>query len=143
MGTVNEYTYVNVAELKRYSELTRQGLPPVNAGQRTPLEEQTRATMTMGLRMLSVSKETFIARHGIDVEQAFPELLPRLVERGLVVCDEHAVRLTELGTMFGYDVAKEFYSDIIRAHGQRLAESLARKRDLTSPQSAMEERPAQ
>jgi oxygen-independent coproporphyrinogen-3 oxidase len=130
MGTVNEYTYVNVAELKRYTEMAGQ-VPPVNAGQLTPEAERVRATMVMGLRMLSVSRATFSARHGVQPEDAFGELLNDLEERGLIEVTSDAIRLTRLGMMFGYDVAKEFYSDGIRAQGQKLAESLARKRDVS------------
>ncbi|WP_378789592.1 coproporphyrinogen-III oxidase family protein [Nonomuraea fastidiosa] len=136
MGTVNEYTYVNVAELKRYTELTAQGVPPVNAGQLTPHEERPRATMAMGLRMLSVARQTFRDRHGQEPEDVFGPLLDDLTRRDLLVCDTDEIRLTELGALFGYDVAKEFYSDEIRARGQKLAESLARKRDVAAPASA-------
>lgn len=130
MGTVNEYTYVNVAELKRYRELTEQGIPPVNAGQQTPESERARATMAMGLRMLEVRRSTFVDRHGVQPEEMFGPLLTDLSERGLVMVDADGVRLTPLGTLYGYDVAKSFYSDKIRAVGQKLAESLARKRDV-------------
>lgn len=130
MGTVNEYTYVNVAELKRYRELTEQGLPPVNAGQQTPESEKPRATMAMGLRMLEVKRATFVARHGAQPEELFGPLLAELVDRDLVTVDDEGVRLTPTGALFGYDVAKSFYSEQIRAVGQKLAESLARKRDV-------------
>jgi oxygen-independent coproporphyrinogen-3 oxidase len=133
MGSVNEYTYVNVAELNRYAELTAAGVPPVNAGQSTPEQERTRATMVMGLRMLEVPRATFRARHGAEPEDVFPELLADLAGRGLIEADDVGVRLTETGVLFGYDVAKSFYSPQIRAVGQRLAESLARKRDLAAP----------
>ncbi|GAB2811628.1 coproporphyrinogen-III oxidase family protein [Lentzea nigeriaca] len=130
MGTVNEYTYVNVAELKRYRELTEQGLPPINAGQQTPESERPRATMAMGLRMLEVKRSTFVARHGVQPEDLFGPLLTELTDRDLIVVDDDGVRLTPTGTLFGYDVAKAFYSDQIKAVGQKLAESLARKRDV-------------
>ncbi|MGV9294742.1 coproporphyrinogen-III oxidase family protein [Amycolatopsis sp. NPDC003676] len=130
MGTVNEYTYVNVAELKRYRELTERGLPPINAGQQTPEPEKPRATMAMGLRMLEVKRATFVARHGAQPEDLFGPLLAELAERDLITVDEDGVRLTPTGTLFGYDVAKAFYSDEIKAVGQKLAESLARKRDV-------------
>lgn len=129
MGTINEYTYVNVAELKRYQELTDEGTPPVNAGQQSPEAEKPRATMAMGLRMLEVSRKTFLERHGVDPETIFGDLLTDLSGRGLIEVTAAGVRLTSLGTMFGYDVAKSFYSDEIRVKGQKLAESLARKRD--------------
>ncbi|GAA4233576.1 radical SAM family heme chaperone HemW [Actinomadura meridiana] len=130
MGTVNEYTYVNVAELKRYTELNGRRVPPINAGQLTPAEERPRATMAMGLRMLSLSRRTFTERHGCGPEDVFGPLLDDLTSRGLIECGPDEIRLTELGALFGYDVAKEFYSDAIRARGQKLAEALARKRDV-------------
>lgn len=108
MGTVNDYTYVNVAELKRYRELTEQGLPPINAGQQTPESEKPRATMAMGLRMLEVKRATFVARHGAQPEDLFGPLLAGLVDRDLITVDDEGVRLTSTGTLFGYDVAKAF-----------------------------------
>ncbi|MGP4005634.1 coproporphyrinogen-III oxidase family protein [Streptomyces sp. 4N124] len=131
MGTVGEYTYVNVAELKRYHELVTEGVPPVNAGQKTPEHEKPRSTMAMGLRMLSVSREAFADRHdGARPEDVFGPLLASLEERGLIELTDEDIRLTDLGALFGYDVAKEFYSPEIRERGQRLAERLARKRDV-------------
>lgn len=132
MGSVNKYNYVNVAELSRYSEVNAGGLPPINAGQQTPLEEKPRSAMCINLRLLSVDKADFRRRFGHDPEYYFAELLERLQNQGLLEIDEHEVRLTELGILFGYNVAKEFYSDEIRAHGQKLAEALARKRDVIS-----------
>jgi oxygen-independent coproporphyrinogen-3 oxidase len=139
MGCINEYTYVNVAELNRYTELTGRRLPPINAGQPTPEEERTRATMAVGLRMRSVERETFQERHGCQPEDEFGDLLDQLQGRGLIECTPKDVRLTDLGTLFGYDVAKEFYSDTIRAHGQRLAEALARKRDVVQIETLPQE----
>lgn len=132
MGSVNKYNYVNVAELSRYSELNAAGFPPINAGQPTPLEEKPRSAMCMNLRLLSVDKVDFRRRFSHDPEYYFGELLERLQREGLIEIDEHEVRLTDLGVLFGYNVAKEFYSDEIRARGQKLAEVLARKRDVIS-----------
>lgn len=131
MGSVNKYNYVNVAELARYSELTSNGLPPINAGQLTPPEEKPRSAMCMNLRLLSVKKAAFRRRFQHDPEYYFGDLLKRLEQQGLLAIDDQEVRLTDLGALFGYNVAKEFYSDEVRLRGQKLAEALARKRDVS------------
>lgn len=129
MGCVNDYSYVNVAELPRYHDITAANLPPINVGQQSPAHEKPRAAMTMGLRMLQVERASFRERFGHDPEHFFGDVIERLVQQDLLETTETSVRLTELGAFFGYNVAKEFYSPDIRERGQRLAEALARKRD--------------
>ena len=72
----------------------------------------------------------FRQRFGHDPEYYFGPLLERLENEKLLTVNDKEIRLTDLGTLFGYNVAKEFYSDEIRMRGQKLAESLARKRDV-------------
>lgn len=132
MGSVNEYTYVNVGELNRYFEMNNQKLPPINAGQKTPEDERARALLTMGLRLISIDRNDFQKRFGTNPEDIFGDTIERLKKKGLLEVGEQEIRLTELGILFCYNVAKEFYSDEIRNRGQKLAESLARKKDITS-----------
>ncbi len=96
--------------------------------------------MAMGLRLLSVQRSKYAQRsEGRQPEDEFPELLDSLEARGLIERDASEIRLTELGGIFGYDVAKEFYSDFVRAKGQKLAESLARKRDVQPNETGKED----
>ena len=132
--SINWYVYVKVAELQRYASLAGQG-PACNTGVRASQDERLRGALVMGLRLLRTKNDLFRAEDeaGRNPREVFPEILEDLEERGLIESDDDEVRLTETGAMFGYDVAKEFYSEEIREQGQRLAERLSRLKDVESP----------
>jgi putative oxygen-independent coproporphyrinogen III oxidase len=130
MGIVNDYVYVNVGELERYDQLTSQNLLPVNAGVKISAEEQPRSAMILGLRQLSLSRSDFRERFGHDVNYYFASLIAALEGRSLIALDDASISLTQLGRIFGYNVAKEFYSESVRQQGQRLAERLSRRNDV-------------
>ncbi len=65
-------------------------------------------TMVLGLRLLDgVSRARFKERHGTGYDQVFGGRLRQLQRRGLLVCEETRVRLTEKGLDFADLVARE------------------------------------
>lgn len=130
MGVVNDYIYVNIGELDRYQEHVRSGMLPINAGIKGAEAERPNGAMALGLRRLAVSKAQFQERFGAPPESFFGAVIDDLIERGLLTDDDDEIRLTELGTVFAYNVAKEFISEEVGQRGQKLADGLARKRDV-------------
>jgi oxygen-independent coproporphyrinogen III oxidase len=70
-------------------------------------------TMMLGLRLLreGVSRSRFAARHGQAVDAMFGVELRQLAERGLLMWDDHRIRLTPAGLLLGNRVFAEFLPD--------------------------------
>ncbi len=55
-----------------------------------------------------VSRQGFRNKYTVDIEEIFGEVIPPLVEQGLLVSDEAGLRLTKKGMQYGNVVFREF-----------------------------------
>ncbi|SER80140.1 radical SAM family heme chaperone HemW [Salisediminibacterium halotolerans] len=100
---------VNHGPLPKYMRAIAEGALPYLETHRVTKEEQMEEFMFMGLRMRSgVSRTEFFERYNIDVDDAFPEIVPGLFERGLLNEDEGRLFLTEDGLLLGNEVFEKF-----------------------------------
>jgi oxygen-independent coproporphyrinogen-3 oxidase len=67
-------------------------------------------TMMLGLRLIAagVSRQAFLARHGVPIEDQFGSQISRMQVLGLLVADPQHVRLSRRGIMLANSVCAEF-----------------------------------
>lgn len=103
-GYAGSKRYANVRSPKAYIRRIQQGLgfeyplsPAVVEDRAVPVSSEMRETMMLGLRLVDegVEEAAFYARFGIELEEAFPEPIERLLKDGLIQRDGGCLRLTK------------------------------------------------
>ncbi|CAM3794662.1 radical SAM family heme chaperone HemW [Alkalicoccus chagannorensis] len=75
-------------------------------------QEKMEEEMFMGLRKrIGVSGTQFHERYGMRLDEAFPSVVPELVEHGLLERNEERLALTEKGRLLGNEVFERFLID--------------------------------
>lgn len=98
----------NPAALGEYGAAVRSGNLP---GAELPLTRQEAMAefMFLGLRMLEgVDRTVFSARFGIELEEAFPNVIDSLCRKGLLRAEGSMVRLSSQGLLLANPVMAEF-----------------------------------
>ncbi|MEK3762532.1 radical SAM family heme chaperone HemW [Paenibacillus sp. FSL H7-0756] len=131
-GYVNKLMYINQGDIQEYSDrLQQQFLSVFIASQADDLEAM-HGMMAKGLRMLSVKRKDFAGMFGYQPEEVFGQTIDDLVAKGLLETDEHEIRLSDRGIVWGNNVCKEFFSEanqqtfesrVKLARGQKPAEA--------------------
>ncbi len=85
----------NVENTKTYIEMVRQGLNPLADGEALSREASFRESVIMGLRLLQgVSLADLRHRYALHPQDCYGPALHRLMKRGLIVMDDHYMRLS-------------------------------------------------
>jgi oxygen-independent coproporphyrinogen-3 oxidase len=101
---------LNTPSFEEYYAQIEAGRLPLNRGLVRNPDEQIRWSIILPLKNRDVRKTTFRARTGRSLDGLFRRKIENLKAFGLLVEDEQALALTELGTFFADDVAKQFSS---------------------------------
>jgi putative oxygen-independent coproporphyrinogen III oxidase len=109
-GNIGDYVYRNVNTLEDYFKRLQKGSYPIDRGLQMSAQEQIRRYIARAFSFLSVDKDEFKRRFSLTPEQAFPEEMNRLNEKGLIDVDDQKVRLTRAGEVWGQNVCVEFCS---------------------------------
>jgi oxygen-independent coproporphyrinogen-3 oxidase len=113
-GYVGDVRYENVRSLADYADRIGRGLRPVEAEARVSVAESLENTMMLGLRLREgVSRERFLARHGVEMTDAFGDVIDRLVKRRLLEWADDHVRLTEAAWPIANAVFAEFVGALV------------------------------
>lgn len=108
-GYVGRRRYENERGIRNYIDRLRRGERPIVHSHVVERREAMENFMMLGLRMLQgVEWERFRRQFGMSIAEAFPDVLPRLVEEGLLACDRRGLRLTRRGLLFGNEVFAAF-----------------------------------
>jgi oxygen-independent coproporphyrinogen-3 oxidase len=99
----------NVVDPPEYIRRIRAGQSPVDESETADLDRRMADTMMLGLRLnVGVDEETFSARFGLALREAYGAEIDRLVDEGLLEADDRGVRLTPHGRLLGNRVFAEF-----------------------------------
>jgi len=100
----------NPAALAEYAAVVcSQKLPGIEES--LPREEAMSEFMFLGLRMLEgVDSKEFADQFGLELEEAFPNRVGKLCERGLLTAEGSMLRLTSKGLLLANLVMQEFVS---------------------------------
>ena len=97
-GFYDESRRENATSLKDYLKLILENEKPIIHQQRVSKNASINETCFLGLRMMKgISVENFQQRYGLSLMEAYPEELPRLMDRGLLEYVDGHVRLTKKG----------------------------------------------
>src|SRR5690606_30040725 len=103
-GYVRDNRYENVRGIRDYIERVRRGERPIAAQHAVSRQEAMENFMILGLRLRQgVEWERFRRQFGLSIQEAFPGVLSRLTEQGLVEMDGRGLRLTRRGLLLGND----------------------------------------
>jgi oxygen-independent coproporphyrinogen-3 oxidase len=109
LGSEQLVRFGNWSDLERYVNLVKGHLPPVDSTEVIESDLEKAETMFLGLRLLQgVSRQGFEQRFGVTMEQAYPGIIERLVQRGLLREDGDRVVLSERAILVANQVFIEF-----------------------------------
>ena len=108
MGYLQRFSYSNLEDINQYMETVKAGKLPINRLSESTDDEMMRREMSRLYLRLPVSKQEFMEKFGKIPEQAFPQQLQKLKEKGLIEIDEKEVRITKLGEVWKGNIAWEF-----------------------------------
>ena len=100
-GSLQNCAFQNVVEFDRYSELVESGTLPIFRGYvYNSLELMTR-DVVLGMKLVRFDRNTFKARHGIDLVRLCDGAVRQLREEGFIHVEPDAVVLTDKGILYG------------------------------------------
>lgn len=111
MGYLQRFSYSNIEDAVEYMAAVNAGRLPINRLSESTDEDMMRRTMTRLYLRLPVDKIDFKQRFGKTPEEAFPQQLRRLKEKGLIEIDDKEIRITKLGDVWKGNIAWEFASE--------------------------------
>ena len=98
----------NPATLREYAAVVRSGKLP-DSGVLLTSKEAMSEFMFLGLRMLEgVDRGEFADQFGMEMEEAFPNVIGNLCGKGLLTAEESMVRLSSRGLLLANVVMREF-----------------------------------
>jgi putative oxygen-independent coproporphyrinogen III oxidase len=110
-GNLGNFVYRNTGETQSYLKMIDKNVRPITEIIELSPQEEMRRYLTRGLALQKIDKKDFQRRFTVSPEEAFPEIIQRLLKQGLIVVTEDAVQLTDLGAEWGQNVCIEFCSD--------------------------------
>lgn len=108
-GYANGYLYQNANPYRPYTNIVSQGKQPVARAHKLTLQERMTGYMTMGFKLLKVSRVHFRTRFGADPLEVFPREIEALEQHGAIEIDEEMIRVTEHGCYYADSFLKIFY----------------------------------
>ena len=108
MGNLGEFSYVDINPSKAYIDTINRGKLPISKLSRTSKDDNMRKMMMRLYIRLPVNKQEFKNRFGKMPEEAFEDIINKLMQNGLIEDDGDEIRLTKLGDVWRYNVCWEF-----------------------------------
>ncbi|MEM2873708.1 MAG: hypothetical protein QXD82_06040, partial [Nitrososphaerales archaeon] len=108
MGYLGKYSYMDVEPVGEYIDLVSRGRFPIGKLFVSSEEDEMRKMMMRLYIRLPVNKNEFMKRFGKLPEKAFPTVISKLKKRGLIEVNDQEIKLTKLGDIWRFNIAKEF-----------------------------------
>jgi oxygen-independent coproporphyrinogen III oxidase len=100
-GSFGNWSYQNVNDLNRYSEIVGEGKLPLFRGYvYNDLESMTRDVI-LGLKLIRLDRGVFRRRHGLDLIRLCNPAVQRLQNDDFITVDDEAIVLTRKGILYG------------------------------------------
>ena len=108
-GYVKGERYQNKGPIQHYLEPLRQGELPILQSQPLTRQAKIEEFMFLGLRKMSgVTYREFAYRFNCSMMSIYQEVIMDLVEQGLIIRDDHGIRLSQKGKFLGNNVFQSF-----------------------------------
>jgi len=108
MGYLGKYSYMDVEPVGEYVDLVSRGRFPIGKLFVSSEEDEMRKMMMRLYIRLPVNKNEFMKRFGKPPEKAFPTVISKLEKKGLIEVNDQEIKLTKLGDIWRFNIAKEF-----------------------------------
>lgn len=101
--------FQNEHELEPYYEKLRQGVLPIGRALSPTMEERMIREMILQMKLGRVSRQPFVQKFGVDIQQRFAVPLSVLDRQGFLVPDSEGIRLTRDGLLQVDRLLHEFF----------------------------------
>jgi oxygen-independent coproporphyrinogen-3 oxidase len=108
MGYLGKFSYTNVTPASAYINAVAKGTFPIAKLSMDSKKDRMGKVMTRLFVRQPVDRFKFKEEFGVFPEEAFPEAVKKLVNKGLIQVDDTSVRLTEAGDLWRYNIIWEF-----------------------------------
>ncbi|NLC07550.1 MAG: radical SAM family heme chaperone HemW [Syntrophomonadaceae bacterium] len=103
------FRFSNQANLQQYLQRVSQGQSPVDYLEAIGQQLERAETVFLGLRLLKgISRSEFAERFGVTVEEAYPGVIKKLKQRGLLQDEGERLALTSRAILIANEVFLEF-----------------------------------
>jgi coproporphyrinogen III oxidase-like Fe-S oxidoreductase len=108
MGYLGPFSYVNIEPARAYIDSVSKGAFPIAKLSVDSKLDHMKKVMTRLYIRQPVDKIKFKEEFGMPPEEAFPDVIERLVSKGLLAVDDKEIRVTEKGDLWRYNIIWEF-----------------------------------
>ncbi len=111
MGHIGSFLYSDIEDAQEYVAAVKNGAVPIAKLTKLSAEEEKRKAMMLIYVRVPVDREEFKAQFGVFPEEAFPEQLKKLQQKGLIEVRDNKIRLAEKGDPWRFNIAWEFFKN--------------------------------
>ena len=113
MGHVDRFLYSDIENIQLYIKAVKDATFPIAKLTSLSIEEEMRKAMMLIYIRVPVNRDSFRKKYGKFPEEAFPEALKRLKNKGLIETRNGNIQLTEKGDPWRFNIAWEFFNNNI------------------------------
>ncbi|WP_122646906.1 radical SAM family heme chaperone HemW [Enterococcus mediterraneensis] len=108
-GYLGDRRYKNYGPIQHYLKPLRENKLPAYEEEFLTKQNQMEEEMFLGLRKIAgISKRVFKEKFGVDFQTVYGAVLPELKQKGWLLEEEDAIRLTDTGLFIGNEVFEKF-----------------------------------
>jgi coproporphyrinogen III oxidase-like Fe-S oxidoreductase len=112
MGHIGSYLYSDIESVKEYIAAVKSGVFPIARLVRLSKEDEMRKAMSLIYIRVPVDREEFKAQFAKFPDEAFPEAIQKLHQKGLIETRNGKIQLTEKGDPWRVNIAWEFFKPV-------------------------------
>jgi coproporphyrinogen III oxidase-like Fe-S oxidoreductase len=108
MGHIGDFQYSDIEDVKDYVASVQRGCFPLASLRKLSKEEKMRKAMMLIYIRACVDKKNFRDEFGKFPEEAFPDAIKSLRQKGLIEVTDKEIRMSEKGDPWRFNIAWEF-----------------------------------
>ncbi len=108
MGHIDSFQYSDLADVKDYVSAVQNGTFPFGSLSALSRQEQMRKAMMLIYVRVPVNRARFRSQFGLFPEEAFPDAIRNLKQKGLIEENNGGFQLSEKGDPWRFNIAWEF-----------------------------------
>jgi len=109
MGRIGSFQYSDTEDVRDYMTSVQKGSLPLASLATLSTEDEMRKAMMLIYVRVPVDRERFKTTFGKFPEEAFPDALKSLKQKGLIEVNDNKIRLSEKGDPWRFNIAWEFF----------------------------------
>lgn len=109
MGHLGDFRYSDIDNVKDYVSAVQQGSFPLASLAILSKEDKMRKAMMVIYVRVRVDRKDFRDKFGVFPEEAFPEAIQSLKQKGLIEVTDEEIRLSKKGDPWRFNIAWEFF----------------------------------